>query len=204
MEWLYPLLQAVQVISALAVIGLVLLQHGKGADMGSAFGAGSAGSLFGAAGAANFLSRTTRWAAIVFFISTAGLAWAVYHPKQSVQESGSIMSGYESVVPGQSGADAANEPAADAKAELGVPTVPNNMQEDSADEAAAVPTVPASPETENGADGAETANSSAGAPDSDEATAADTQAGDASGDNAATQEQADKADADSAAQEGQE
>ena len=82
MEWLYPVLQAVQVISALAVIGLVLLQHGRGADMGSAFGAGSAGSLFGAAGAANFLSRTTRWAAIVFFISTAGLAWAVYHPKQ--------------------------------------------------------------------------------------------------------------------------
>src|SRR5690625_4704607 len=100
MEWLYPLLQAVQVIAALSVIGLVLLQHGRGADMGSAFGAGSAGSVFGAAGAANFLSRTTRWAAIIFFVATAGLAWAVYHPKQKEVESGSVMQGFESVVPG--------------------------------------------------------------------------------------------------------
>src|SRR5690625_6797820 len=82
MEWLYPVLQAVQVISALTVIGLVLLQHGRGADMGSAFGAGSSGSVFGAAGAANFLSRATRWAAIIFFVATAGLAWAVSNPKQ--------------------------------------------------------------------------------------------------------------------------
>ena len=54
---------------------LVLLQQGKGADMGSAFGSGSSGSLFGATGAANFLSRATKWAAVVFFASTAGLAY---------------------------------------------------------------------------------------------------------------------------------
>src|SRR5690625_6072936 len=103
MEWLYPLLQAVQVISALSVIGLVLLQHGRGADMGTAFGAGSAGSVFGAAGAANFLSRATRWAAIVFFVVTAGLAWWVYHPKQAAQEAESVMQGFESVIPGSPG-----------------------------------------------------------------------------------------------------
>lgn len=135
MEWLYPVLQAVQVISALAVIGLVLLQHGRGADMGSAFGAGSAGSLFGAAGAANFLSRTTRWAAIVFFISTAGLAWAVYHPKQKEVEAGSVMQGFESVVPG---APAATGGAAEHNA--AVPVVPDSEARE-ADGVDAVPSV---------------------------------------------------------------
>lgn len=62
MPLMLKLLLAVQVISALAIIVLVLLQQGKGADMGSAFGSGSSGSLFGATGAANFLSRATKWA----------------------------------------------------------------------------------------------------------------------------------------------
>jgi preprotein translocase subunit SecG len=62
------------VVSAVAVIVLVLLQHGKGADMGAAFGSGSSGSLFGASGSANFLSRTTGGLAAVFFITTGGLA----------------------------------------------------------------------------------------------------------------------------------
>ena len=75
MPLMLKLLLAVQVISALAIIVLVLLQQGKGADMGSAFGSGSSGSLFGATGAANFLSRATKWAAVVFFASTAGLAY---------------------------------------------------------------------------------------------------------------------------------
>ena len=60
MPLMLKLLLAVQVISALAIIVLVLLQQGKGADMGSAFGSGSSGSLFGATGAANFLSRATK------------------------------------------------------------------------------------------------------------------------------------------------
>ena len=59
MNVLFNLIVVVQVVSALAIIGLVLVQHGKGADMGAAFGSGSAGSLFGASGSANFLSRTT-------------------------------------------------------------------------------------------------------------------------------------------------
>lgn len=63
----------VHVIAALAIIGLVLLQHGKGADMGAAFGSGSAGSVFGSSGSANFLSRTTAVVATIFFISSIGL-----------------------------------------------------------------------------------------------------------------------------------
>jgi preprotein translocase subunit SecG len=66
---------AVHVLVAAALVGLVLLQHGKGADMGAAFGSGSSGSLFGAAGSANFLSRTTAILATVFFLSSLGLTY---------------------------------------------------------------------------------------------------------------------------------
>ncbi|EIP90495.1 preprotein translocase subunit SecG [Burkholderia humptydooensis MSMB43] len=62
-------------MSALGVIGLVLLQHGKGADMGAAFGSGASGSLFGATGSANFLSRTTAVLATIFFIATLALTY---------------------------------------------------------------------------------------------------------------------------------
>ena len=75
MEWLKTLLIVFQVISALAVILLVLLQQGKGADMGAAFGSGSSGSLFGASGSANFLSHTTAVFAAIFFICTLGITW---------------------------------------------------------------------------------------------------------------------------------
>lgn len=66
---------AIQMISALAMIGLILVQHGKGADMGAAFGSGGSGSLFGASGSANFLSRTTAVLAAVFFACTLLLAY---------------------------------------------------------------------------------------------------------------------------------
>ena len=65
----------VQLASALAIIGLVLVQHGKGADMGASFGSGASGSLFGATGSANFLSRSTAVAATLFFGCTLGLAF---------------------------------------------------------------------------------------------------------------------------------
>jgi preprotein translocase subunit SecG len=68
------LVVVIQVISALAIIGLVLLQHGKGADMGAAFGSGASGSLFGATGSSNFMSKSTGVAAAIFFASTLGLA----------------------------------------------------------------------------------------------------------------------------------
>jgi len=78
MTWLVNLLMVVQVLSALGVILLVLLQHGKGADMGAAFGGGASGSLFGASGSANFLSRFTAVLAVVFFASTLVLAMFGY------------------------------------------------------------------------------------------------------------------------------
>ena len=65
----------VHVLVAMAIIGLVLLQHGKGADMGSGFGGGASGSLFGATGSANFLSRTTAVLAALFFVSSLALAY---------------------------------------------------------------------------------------------------------------------------------
>jgi preprotein translocase subunit SecG len=75
MNLILNLLVAVQMLTALVMIGLILIQHGKGADMGAAFGSGSAGSLFGASGSANFLSRTTAVLAAVFFASTLMLAY---------------------------------------------------------------------------------------------------------------------------------
>ncbi|MEJ7137528.1 preprotein translocase subunit SecG [Amphibiibacter pelophylacis] len=66
-------LVVVQIVAALAMIGLVLVQRGKGADMGVSFGSGASGSLFGATGSANFLSRSTAVCAVVFFASTVGL-----------------------------------------------------------------------------------------------------------------------------------
>ncbi len=69
----------VHIGAAVGVIGLVLLQHGKGADMGAAFGSGSAGGLFGASGAANFLSRSTAVLAAVFFTTSLLLTWYSGH-----------------------------------------------------------------------------------------------------------------------------
>jgi preprotein translocase subunit SecG len=69
------LVLALQIVTALVMIGLVLIQHGKGADMGASFGSGASGSLFGATGSANFLSRSTAACATVFFICTLALAY---------------------------------------------------------------------------------------------------------------------------------
>ncbi|MCM2252484.1 MAG: preprotein translocase subunit SecG [Ramlibacter sp.] len=79
---------AVQMLAALGMIGLILIQHGKGADMGAAFGSGSSGSLFGASGSANFLSRTTAVLAAVFFVCTLALA---YFGNLRPVESGSVL-----------------------------------------------------------------------------------------------------------------
>ena len=69
------LVLALQIVTALVMIGLVLIQHGKGADMGASFGSGASGSLFGATGSANFLSRSTAVCAAVFFVCTLSLAY---------------------------------------------------------------------------------------------------------------------------------
>ena len=82
------LVWVVHVITAIVLIGLVLVQHGKGADMGAAFGTGSAGGLFGSSGSANFLSRSTAVAAAVFFATSLSLTYLYSHTasQQGVME----------------------------------------------------------------------------------------------------------------------
>ena len=88
MELLHTILMTVHIIAGISVIGLVLLQHGKGADMGAAFGSGASGSLFGATGSANFLSRVTAVLAAVFFLTSLGLS---YIATSGPRVSGSVM-----------------------------------------------------------------------------------------------------------------
>ena len=88
MDFWFTLILVVDVVVALFIIGLVLLQHGKGADVGAAFGSGASGSLFGASGSANFLSRTTAALAVVFFLTTFVLAYLVTHKPRT---SGGVM-----------------------------------------------------------------------------------------------------------------
>ncbi|MEN9481365.1 MAG: preprotein translocase subunit SecG [Pseudomonadota bacterium] len=88
MNWFFSLLLTVHIIVALVIIGLVLMQHGKGADMGAAFGSGASGSLFGSSGSANFLSRLTGGLAAVFFVTSLSLA---YVASSKPKTTGSVM-----------------------------------------------------------------------------------------------------------------
>lgn len=88
MNWFFSLLLTVHILVALAIVGLVLMQHGKGADMGAAFGSGASGSLFGSSGSANFLSRTTGVLAAVFFATSLTLAYVASNKPKT---SGSVM-----------------------------------------------------------------------------------------------------------------
>jgi preprotein translocase subunit SecG len=93
------LLVVLQILSAVIMIGLVLLQHGKGADMGASFGSGASGSLFGATGSANFLSRSTAICATVFFAATLGLSVISTHrAAPAAAQSGSTSNRLESVL----------------------------------------------------------------------------------------------------------
>ena len=105
MNVLLTILLAVQMLTAIAMIVLILMQHGKGADAGAAFGGGGAGSasLFGASGSANFLSRSTGVLAGVFLVSTLGLAY-FGNLRQTTPGVGSVLEG--SVLPAQSPAAA--------------------------------------------------------------------------------------------------
>lgn len=89
MDFLIRILSAVQILSALGMVGLILMQHGKGADAGAAFGGGSSTSLFGASGSANFLSRTTAVLATVFLSSTLFLSYQGY--QRPAPASGSVL-----------------------------------------------------------------------------------------------------------------
>ena len=88
MNTLLTAIVVIQVLSALTIIGLALLQHGKGADMGAAFGSGASGSLFGATGSSNFLSKSTGVAAAIFFGATLALAFFGNRP---ASETGGVM-----------------------------------------------------------------------------------------------------------------
>ncbi len=101
MNLLLNLVVALQIISALVMIGLVLVQHGKGADMGASFGSGSSGSLFGATGSANFMSRSTAVCAAVFFACT--LALAFYSNDRSRPSTGSVLDRPAVIAPAASG-----------------------------------------------------------------------------------------------------
>ena len=93
---LFSLLLTVHVLIGLGIIGLVLMQHGKGADMGAAFGSGASGSLFGSSGSANFLTRTTAVLATIFFITSIALS---YLASNKAAKPASVMDGVTQTVP---------------------------------------------------------------------------------------------------------
>jgi preprotein translocase subunit SecG len=123
MNFLFSITLVVHLLAALSIIGLVLLQHGKGADMGAAFGSGASGSLFGATGSANFLSRTTAVLAALFFITSLTLAYlASQQPKtlggvmQNVVESSTSVQGQAAPAKAPGDAPAVGAGSGDSKA----------------------------------------------------------------------------------------
>lgn len=111
---------AVQLLTAIAMIGLVLIQHGKGADMGASFGSGASGSLFGATGSANFLSRSTAACATVFFVCTLALAYLSSRDRMAEPATGGTV--FERAIPSAPAGDA-SAPALGAPASA-VPAAP--------------------------------------------------------------------------------
>jgi preprotein translocase subunit SecG len=117
------LLVVLQMLSAIVMIGLVLVQHGKGADMGASFGSGASGSLFGATGSANFLSRSTAVCASVFFVATLGLAFLSGGQNQAAPESSVLDRPAISAAPASAAASATvPAPAPAASAGPAIPT----------------------------------------------------------------------------------
>ncbi|WP_372657779.1 preprotein translocase subunit SecG [Hydrogenophaga sp.] len=127
MHVLLNIVLAVQILSALGMIGLILMQHGKGADAGAAFGGGGAGSasLFGASGGANFLSRTTAVLAGLFLACTLGLAY-FGNLRTSSPATGSVLEGASLPVPAPTGAQ--QIPGTDSAPAAAVDVVPQSAQ----------------------------------------------------------------------------
>ncbi|CAM3651062.1 preprotein translocase subunit SecG [Roseateles saccharophilus] len=121
MQFFANLVLIVQLLSALAIIGLVLVQHGKGADMGASFGSGASGSLFGATGSANFLSRSTAVAATLFFGCTLGLAYLSNGRTSASSASDSVLDRAAVVAPVQAASGAAAIPGAAVVAPIAAP-----------------------------------------------------------------------------------
>lgn len=120
MEYLFSVVLVVHILAALGVIGLVLVQHGKGADMGAAFGSGASGSLFGATGSANFLSRTTAVLATVFFVTSLLLAYVASGVPKTT---GGVMQDAVESAP-------VSGPASGAVEKAGAPEVPESKAKD--------------------------------------------------------------------------
>ena len=147
MNTLFNLIVVVQVLSALIIIGLVLLQHGKGADMGAAFGSGASGSLFGATGSSNFMSKSTGVAAAIFFASTLALAYFGSAHNTTVGGGGVMERAPAVPVPATGGAAVpSTQPAvAPGAAPAAAPVVAPNGVPATAAPAAAAPVAPAAP-----------------------------------------------------------
>ena len=129
------LILVLQILTAIAMVGLILVQHGQGADMGASFGAGASGSLFGATGSANFLSRSTAAAATVFFVCTLALAYFGNKPDSGGGVMGELAG--KTLAPARSTASVpASRPAARA-ASGGLAQIPGNAQNAPAPAAAA-------------------------------------------------------------------
>ena len=136
MNLMLNLVVALQILTALVMIGLVLIQHGKGADMGASFGSGASGSLFGATGSANFMSRSTAVCAAIFFACTLALAYfsndrarpstgsVLDRPTLSAPAASVPLSG-AAQVPGAASASAVVVPAAPAPSASGAGAVPS-------------------------------------------------------------------------------
>jgi preprotein translocase subunit SecG len=125
MNWLLNLVVMLQILAALVMIGLVLVQHGKGADMGASFGSGASGSLFGATGSANFLSRSTAVCAAVFFVCTLTLAYLSHDRGRPASSSGSVLDRPAVQAPAASApAQIPTGEAAPASGVVSVPSVP--------------------------------------------------------------------------------
>ena len=122
MNTLFNLVVVVQVLSALLIIALVLLQHGKGADMGAAFGSGASGSLFGATGSSNFMSKSTGVAAAVFFSATLALSFMASERNATV--GGGVMENVTVPVPSSGSGAIPTNGGASAPAPAAAPAAP--------------------------------------------------------------------------------
>jgi preprotein translocase subunit SecG len=121
MDFLFPLILSLHILVGLGVIGLVLIQHGKGADMGAAFGSGASGSLFGSSGSANFLSRMTAVLAAVFFTTSLSLS---YIASNKPRVSGSVLDNAATSQPVQSTPAGNEAPAPGAPADSKTKDIP--------------------------------------------------------------------------------
>ncbi len=122
----------VHVLLALVLIGLILIQHGKGADAGAAFGSGASSTVFGAQGSASFLSRTTKWLAILFFITSGALAYlsrgdqgpapSIMDAAPAIEESAPAEAGNQDLPPVEAPAEEEPQPGEAAEEDLPPPS----------------------------------------------------------------------------------